>query len=128
MPSWRRSGGTQRAGEATIVPSILISPRSGRSRPATQRSKVLLPQPLGPKIATNSPSRTSRLKSPSAATFSPGKDLLTDFMLREEMGSLSLILQNDAAPAAHQLHEDKDREADKGDNHRECSHGIVRAR
>jgi hypothetical protein len=46
--------------ESTICPAISMLPRSGRSNPATQRSVVVLPQPLGPSRTTNSPSPTSR--------------------------------------------------------------------
>src|SRR5512138_1550676 len=41
--------------------SISTAPRSGRSKPAMMFSNVDLPQPEGPTIATNSPSRTSKL-------------------------------------------------------------------
>src|SRR5688572_20602020 len=50
-----------RLGPVTSTPSIRIAPRSGRSNPARMFSKVDLPQPEGPTIATNSPSRTSKL-------------------------------------------------------------------
>ena len=46
-----------RLGPMRSTPSILIEPRSGRSKPAMMFSKVDLPQPEGPTIATNSPSR-----------------------------------------------------------------------
>jgi hypothetical protein len=36
----------------------LISPASGSSKPAIKRSSVVLPQPDGPKRATNSPRST----------------------------------------------------------------------
>jgi hypothetical protein len=50
MPMRRRLGGTNvpRTDEDTVTPAISISPASGVSRPALQRSSVLLPQPLGP--------------------------------------------------------------------------------
>src|SRR5262245_38067165 len=43
----------------TSVPPISIVPDVGRSRPAMRRSNVVLPQPLGPTKATNSPRPTS---------------------------------------------------------------------
>ena len=43
-------------------------PIVGRSKPATMRSSVVLPQPDGPSIVTNSPSRKARLTSSSATT------------------------------------------------------------
>src|SRR3990170_1106660 len=51
---------TRCPGEFTKRPPISISPPSGRSNPATQRSVVVLPQPLGPNRTQNSPSPTSR--------------------------------------------------------------------
>src|SRR2546425_10482365 len=41
-------------------PSMLISPASGCSNPARRRSVVVLPDPLGPRIAKNSPFRMDR--------------------------------------------------------------------
>ena len=43
---------------ATSVPSMLMAPESGTSRPATRRSTVVLPQPEGPTSATRSPRST----------------------------------------------------------------------
>ena len=43
----------------TTRPPISISPPLMSSSPATMRSSVLLPQPLGPTMTTNSPSRIS---------------------------------------------------------------------
>ncbi len=40
---------------ATSAPSIRISPSLGCSKPATIRSVVVLPQPLGPSRVKNSP-------------------------------------------------------------------------
>jgi hypothetical protein len=40
-------------------------------KPPMMWSSVLLPQPLGPTIETNSPAATSRSISPSASTASP---------------------------------------------------------
>ena len=45
-------------------------PRSGCSKPAIIRRQVVLPEPEGPSIEKNSPSRTSR-STPSTATTSP---------------------------------------------------------
>src|SRR3989442_10237398 len=41
-------------------PSMMISPASGCSNPARRRSVVVLPDPLGPRIAKNSPLRMDR--------------------------------------------------------------------
>jgi hypothetical protein len=49
-------------------PSIRISPASTLSRPERQFSSVVLPQPLGPMIATISPRRTAKSTPRSAST------------------------------------------------------------
>src|SRR3984893_13826320 len=68
MPIWRRRGGTAppSAGAETNRPPMLISPAVGCSRPATQRSVVVLPQPEGPSSTTISPLGTWKL-TPSTA-------------------------------------------------------------
>src|SRR3989337_2761877 len=70
MPISRFSVGTNTRcpGEFTKRPPISISPLSGRSSPATQRSVVVLPHPLGPSRTQNSPSTTSRLIPCKAST------------------------------------------------------------
>src|SRR5512147_3288133 len=52
-------------------PSMMISPSVGISKPASMRSKVVLPQPDGPSSAKNSPSRISNETLSTALTFSP---------------------------------------------------------
>src|SRR5262249_38560912 len=59
-----------RSTDATVSPSMRISPASGRSRPARQRSVVVLPQPDGPSRVTNSPCATKRLTSRTATSVS----------------------------------------------------------
>src|ERR1700730_14113266 len=68
MPRSRSRGGTRmpRSGEDTTRPAMLISPPVGCSRPATQRSVVVLPQPDGPSRTTISPAGTAKL-TPSMA-------------------------------------------------------------
>src|SRR5262245_9016043 len=70
MPIPRRSGGTNRpdSPEESGRSPTRISPRSGRSRPATRRRVVVLPQPLGPSKVRNSPALASKLKSFTAST------------------------------------------------------------
>src|SRR5881296_3599417 len=51
----------------TLSLSIMISPSSGTSNPATQRRVVVLPQPEGPRMTTNSPLETSRERPSTAA-------------------------------------------------------------
>src|SRR3954467_15559555 len=62
MPTWRWFGGVL----VTSAPLILIVPAVGVSKPATMRSVVVLPQPLGPRNEMNSPRSTSRLKFSTA--------------------------------------------------------------
>jgi hypothetical protein len=47
----------------SATPSISTSPPSIRSRPERQLSSVVLPDPLGPMIATISPRGTVKLTS-----------------------------------------------------------------
>jgi len=53
-------------GPGIRVPSIVISPATGRCRPAIALTSVLLPAPFGPTIQTSSPARMSRETSNSA--------------------------------------------------------------
>src|SRR3989338_8813002 len=55
MPIFRASGGTQKPLPATGAPSSRMTPSSGTSNPAINRSVVVLPQPLGPRSARISP-------------------------------------------------------------------------
>ena len=48
MPMPRRSAGTSTPGPCSTRPPTVTVPASGRSRPATQRSAVVLPLPDGP--------------------------------------------------------------------------------
>ena len=50
------------------LPSIVIWPVVGCSKPAIIRRVVVLPQPDGPRNETNSPRSAARLKSRTAAT------------------------------------------------------------
>src|SRR5262245_10909259 len=70
MPMPRYSGATFRrvALENTTWLPIRISPASGVTRPATQRSRVVFPEPLGPSSTKNSLSPTSMSTPRSAAT------------------------------------------------------------
>src|SRR4051812_27154919 len=68
MPRSRCRGATAmpRAGSDTTRPAMLIAPSVGCSRPATQRSVVVLPQPEGPSSTTISPAATVKLTSSTA--------------------------------------------------------------
>ena len=71
MPRLRWFGGTKsrRGAEATTRSRRVISPASGRSRPATSRRVVVLPQPLGPSRVKTSPRRMdSETESTAAAS------------------------------------------------------------
>ena len=57
---------TSVCGRSTSRPPTRTSPALGRCSPATIRSSVLLPQPDGPTIARNSPSRIARSIGSSA--------------------------------------------------------------
>src|SRR6266850_6708347 len=73
MPRPRRFGGTKmpRCEEYTTSPPTEISPCRGLSRPAMERSVVVLPQPLGPSRVNSFPSGTSKVTSCAAFTIWP---------------------------------------------------------
>ncbi len=56
------------SGRSIGLPSCRIEPRVAGSRPATSRSRVDLPQPLGPSRATNSPGATDSETSSSTCS------------------------------------------------------------
>ena len=58
-------------GPSTGTALSRMRPSLGRSRPATRLRMVLLPQPEGPTMATNSPGRTSRLTRSIAVSQEP---------------------------------------------------------
>src|SRR5215467_15144346 len=62
---------TPGAGPETDLPSSAMRPDDSGSRPAISSSSVLLPQPDGPRIATNSPFSTVRSISRRAVTERP---------------------------------------------------------
>src|SRR5258705_4086243 len=68
----RRSGGTTPAGVESVAAPTRMAPSSGAMNPAIRRSRVVLPQPLGPSSVTNSWSSTCRL-SARTATVSPNR-------------------------------------------------------
>src|SRR5215510_11479464 len=72
MPRLRSFGGTNTlAGTLTTGRSpMVMRPPSGFSRPATQRSVVVLPQPEGPSSVTISPAATSKSMLATAVTTS----------------------------------------------------------
>src|SRR5215469_3627867 len=56
----RPSGGTKRRGESTTSSPMVMVPASGRSKPAINRSSVVLPLPDSPSTVTTAPSATSK--------------------------------------------------------------------
>src|SRR4051812_9861835 len=71
----------------------LTVPSVGALKPAISESRVLLPQPEGPTMLTNSPSRTS-IVTPSSATRRrfPVSKTLTTSTSRTSMGPSALII------------------------------------
>src|SRR5258707_9489353 len=67
---------------------MVIRPASGRSSPATRRSVVVLPAPVGPSSTMNSP--TARAKERSATAVISPKRLVTPARTMSAMGSASL--------------------------------------
>ena len=63
MPTLRLLGGRL----VMSLPSTLMLPESGYSKPAIMRSVVVLPQPDGPRKDTNSPLAAESTKSSTAA-------------------------------------------------------------
>src|SRR5258705_3899119 len=57
-----------RAEEKSVRPSMVISPSTIRRRPATASSKVVLPEPDGPKIAVTRESKDASMSSSKLAS------------------------------------------------------------
>ena len=70
MPIGRLCGGVHmpRLDDTSTASSSVMSPSSGRSSPAMQRSVVDLPQPDGPSSVKNAPDSTSNVTSSTART------------------------------------------------------------
>ena len=68
MPTPRSDGGMKmpRSAELTMRSPSRISPASGLSKPAMDRSSVVLPEPLSPRRTKNSFSSMERLTSSTA--------------------------------------------------------------
>jgi hypothetical protein len=66
--------------DAATLPKVMV-PACGVSKPTTDRRRVLLPHPLRPTIATNSPAVISTSKSSN--TVRPPKAMLTLLILTE---------------------------------------------
>ncbi len=79
-PTRRRCGETNTSSPHTVPSPSAIVPESGRSKPATRRSRVVLPQPEAPSTAVSWPSST--LRSTPSSTVSAPKDLRRSRTLR----------------------------------------------
>src|SRR5262245_11693819 len=90
MPTPRRAGGTS----FTTRSSKHTSPVSGRSKPATSRSVVVLPHPEPPTSATSSPGAISR-ESPSTAVEAPKRLLTSRSVMRMALLRVFLLPQLD---------------------------------
>src|SRR5690606_38889353 len=106
------------------APVKRTSPSSGSIRPFMRRSRVVLPQPLGPTRLTNSPGATSKLMSSRARTLPSTKDLPT--CLKEMSGSVNVDVRSlRQAPSANpflgiaQGADDQRCEDHEHDDHRE---------
>src|SRR5438477_4361701 len=68
---WNTKATSRSAGASPVTsrPPIQIEPRSGISNPAMRRNVVVLPAPVGPSRATNSPSPTVNDRSLTACVF-----------------------------------------------------------
>src|SRR5215217_2915281 len=101
-----------RSGPSTGTPSARISPLNSRSRPATARNRVDLPQPDGPTSDTSSPGATLRLTSSSATTapFGPWKVRPTLVRLRPML--IASAPREGVAPAQEPAFEDPDERVD----------------
>src|ERR1051326_2331819 len=99
MPISRLLPGTKipSAEEKTVRSPIPIPPSSGRSRPATLRSVVVLPQPDGPSSVKKLPGFTSKLTPASAST--PPSCVLTD-LHNSETRIISNLFEAEAAANA----------------------------
>src|SRR5947207_2156449 len=67
---WRSRRNDASDCRSSLVPSTMIVPRSGLTRPLRQRMSVLLPEPLWPRTTSFSPRPTSR-STPSSALIPP---------------------------------------------------------
>src|SRR5690348_8821140 len=99
----------------------MTEPASGRTNPATRFSKVVLPQPDGPTIATNSPSRTLKLTLPTTSRrplseVNPLRTSRTSILVR--------IAPPDPAHPLQEAHETVERQADQADDDHSGNHEV----
>src|SRR5262245_13989615 len=104
------------------VPSMTTAPESGRTNPAIMFMSVVLPQPDGPTIATNSPSRTVKLTSSTTGS-APLSDAKLFFSARTSI--LVRIAPPHPLGAFHHAHESVEEEADETDDDHARDHQVV---
>ena len=74
------------------LPSITMLPEVGTSKPATMRSVVVLPQPLGPETKRTRRDPRLRSKFSTAAAWALGNTLRTLLSSKNAIRSLSVFL------------------------------------
>src|SRR5882757_6317206 len=104
MPRSRCRGATEmpRDGADTTLPAMLMEPAVGCSRPATQRSVVVLPQPEGPSSTTISPAGTTKLTPETAGR--PIANCLCRSLTSRVPDIQSLMFRNETWKCSHQHH------------------------
>src|ERR1051325_3608247 len=114
----------RRLGARIGRPSIKTSPRSGASNPASTFRSVDFPQPDGPTMETNSPSRTVNDMSSTADTRpSPALKLL-------HIALTAILAPTDEPPAdflqgLQPSHDDVQQQADRADDDHPRDHEVI---
>src|SRR5438270_8109095 len=120
MPTLRRSGGTTRRGLEMSRSSDQISPASGRAKPASRFSVVVLPQPDGPSNATSSPSSIAR-SIPARAAVSPYRRCRLEMVMRATLtGRSGTAAARQLRPAEQAV---RKRDQHKGEKHHDDAQG-----
>src|SRR5688572_28988011 len=101
------------SGFERCTPSMTIEPASGRTKPASMFSSVDLPQPDGPTMATNSPSRIVKLTS-STTQSNPWSD--SKLFFRSRTSILVRIPPPDPLEAFEHAHDSVQRQSDQTDD------------
>src|ERR1700716_2872070 len=109
MPMLRRSGGTTPLTLEMSRSPDQISPPSGRAKPASRLSVVVLPHPDGPSSATSSPSSMHR-SIPDKAAVSPKRRRRFLIVMRAMLLHLTGVAAGQHAAAEQSIrhrHQDK---------------------
>src|SRR5687767_1904527 len=98
-------------------PASVMSPASGASNPAMRETNVVLPEPLWPTIATNSPCLISKLISARTSVRLPGgpNPLQTPLSSRKDMVSLGAMALRRLQPHFHEAHQAVEHKPDQAD-------------